>query len=337
MLETVVTFILAGIVGFAIIMYVVLDGFDLGIGILFPWVDNEHHRNIMMSTILPVWDGNETWLVLGGATLYAAFPVVYSTILPTLYLPVILMLAALIFRGVSFEFLHSAYRSRHLWVFCFSIGSTVAAFCQGVVLGTFVQGYTYESGALITSNYQWLTPFSMLTGIAVVFGYALLGSTWLIAKTSNDLQRTMFHRAKVLLIFVAIFMILASLWTPLIDPGITQRWFSFPNFYYLSILPLITVFVFFTTWKALQSRFDFAPFILSICIFLLAYVGFAISVWPYVIPRAVTVWQAAAPFKSQVFILVGLVILLPVLIGYTAYSYVVFRGKVTDPHHGPHY
>lgn len=326
-METAVTLVLGGIVGFAIIMYVLLDGFDLGIGIIFPWVKSEEERSIMIATILPVWDGNETWLVLGGATLYGAFPIVYSTLLPILYMPIIIMLAALVFRGVSFEFMHSAHTTRFLWTFFFSIGSLVAAFCQGVMLGTFIEGYNYMNG-IIDPHYKWLTPFSMVCGIAVVYGYALLGATWLIAKTTGELQDAMFHRAKILLIAVAMFMMVVSLWTPHIDPSISQRWFSLPNFFILLPLPMISFIVFVANWRCLQIKREFLPFYLSMTLFLLAYLGFAISVWPYLIPRTVTLWQAAAPLSSQLFILVGLVILLPVLIGYTIFSYRVFKGKV---------
>lgn len=324
------TVILAGVVAFAIIAYVILDGFDLGIGILYGWTDDPKQRDVMMRSIIPVWDGNETWLVLGGATLYGAFPEAYSTLLPTLYLPVILMLAALIFRGVSFEFIHAAYKSKFLWTFFFTFGSTLAAFCQGVALGTFVQGYTYADGTIITnSDYHWLTPFSLTCGIAVVIGYTLLGATWLIAKTEGELQNKMFSLGKKLLIITGLFMICVSLWTPRIDPTITSRWFSMPNMLYLAPIPLLTLVVYWFNWRALKQRRDFLPFYLSIAIFLLAYLGFAISVWPNVIPHSVTIWDAAAPVKAQKFILVGISILLPVLIAYTLYSYYVFKGKVT--------
>jgi cytochrome d ubiquinol oxidase subunit II len=333
-----ITLILAAIVGFAIIMYVILDGFDLGIGIMYPWVSDEKERHTMMQSVLPVWDGNETWLVLGGATLYGAFPLAYSMILPTLYIPIMIMLGALVFRGVCFEFLHHAERSKTLWTFFFSAGSTVAAFCQGVVLGTFVQGYGHDAATILVGHYKWLTAFSMFCGIAVVFGYCLLGATWLIKKTENELQQSMRHRAKILLIFVALFMLLVSIGTPFVDSSITQLWFSFPNMLYLAPLPIVTLLTFIYLWRALHKENDNVPFYASIALFLLAYIGFAISVWPYIIPRAFTIWQAAAPLSSQMFILVGLVILLPVLLFYTAYSYKVFKGKVHIEHgHGGGY
>jgi len=330
-METAITLILAGIVGFTIFMYVLLDGFDLGVGILFPFVKNEQYQHTMMSSILPVWDGNETWLVLGGATLYGAFPLVYSTLLPTLYLPIMFMLFALILRGVSFEFIHNSNQSKYIWIFCFAFGSSAAAFCQGVVLGTFVQGYTYTDGAIILeSHYHWLTPFSVTTGFAVVFGYALLGSLWLIAKTTGALQNLMHQWSRFLLIFVAVFMVDISLWTPYVDPEIWRRWFDFPNFFYMSVLPLITILLFCGIWYSLEKHHNYKPFLYAIGLFLCPFIGFVLSLWPYIIPRSITVWDAAAPLKVQTFILVGLAILLPVLLIYSAYSYWVFREKVTD-------
>lgn len=332
MTQTIITLVLAGIVAFAILMYVWLDGFDLGIGILFPFVKDDHERDIMISIILPVWDGNETWLVLGGASLYGAFPVVYSTLLPTLYLPLFLMLIALVFRGVAFEFRHYAKRTRNLWNYCFALGSTIAAFCQGLVLGTFVQGYTTTTGAL-QSNYHWLSWFSVTTGIAVVCGYVLLGSTWLISKTHEELQAHMYRIAKRFLFIVAAFMALVSLWTPFIDPHIMDKWFSWPNALYLSPLPILSAAAAIMLWfKLRKQQDDQHPFYFVLALFLFAFVGFGISVWPYIIPRTITVWEAAAPLKSQIFILVGLGVVLPFILAYTLYSYKVFKGKVTNGH-----
>lgn len=316
------------ILSFVIIMYVILDGFDLGIGILFPWVKSEEQRDIMMSTVVPIWDGNETWLVLGGACLYGAFPLAYSTLLPILYMPLTIMLAALIFRGVAFEFRFKAVRSKVLWDIAFAAGSTLAAFCQGVVLGTFVMGYT-----ALGTPYVWLTPFSAMTGIAVVTGYALLGSTWLIAKTSGDLQTRMYQYARWLLIGVALFMVVVSIWTPLSYPRIWERWFSLPNLFYLLPLPLLTAMAFIWNGYALTHRYERLPFALSISLFIFAYIGFCISDWPYIIPHQVTIAEAAAPVSSLKFMLVGICILLPVLLAYTYYSYWVFKGKVAAAEH----
>lgn len=321
-------FVWAVILSFVVIMYVILDGFDLGIGILFPWMKEEAHRDIMMNTVVPVWDGNETWLVLGGACLYGAFPLAYSTLLPTLYMPITLMLAALIFRGVAFEFRFKAEQSKWLWNLAFSLGSTLAAFCQGVILGTFVMGYTAQQSA-----YEWLTPFSLMTGVAVVAGYALLGATWLIAKTTADLQNIMYRYAKWLLLVVAIFMIIVSIWTPLAYERIWQRWFSLPNFFYLLPLPLLTAIAFISNAIALNKRYEKLPFVLSISLFIFAYIGFCISDWPYIIPHRVTIAEAAAPDSSLTFLLIGMSILLPVLLAYTCYSYNVFKGKVTATEH----
>jgi cytochrome d ubiquinol oxidase subunit II len=320
----------AGIIGFGIMMYVILDGFDLGIGILFPWIDDKEQRDIMMNSVAPVWDGNETWLVLGGAALYGAFPLVYSTLLPILYMPIMVMLAALVFRGVAFEFRFKARRSRFLWDVAFTVGSTIAAFCQGLILGTYVHGYTSNpSYYALDYYYVWFSPFSIMTGIAVIVGYALLGATWLIMKTEGALQKEMFHVAKILLVGISFFIFLVSIWTPFIDPTLAQRWFSLPNFFYLSPLPLLTLISVLYAAYALNRRYERKPFILCISLFIFSYIGLGISVWPYMIPRSITIWQGAAPLNTQLFLLVGTLILLPILLGYSIYAYRVFRGKVT--------
>lgn len=322
------------ILSFIIIMYVLLDGFDLGIGILFPFIKNHDYRDVMMSTVAPVWDGNETWLVFGGAALYSAFPLAYSTLLPTLYVPLMIMLAALIFRGVAFEFRFKSHgKDRVIWDFSFAAGSTLAAFMQGMVLGTFVKGYG-SSFPLSTSPYEWLTPFSMMTGLAVVCGYALLGATWLIIKTVDDLQDKMYQAAKILLPLITVFLVIVSIWTPLMEARIMQRWFSLPNLFYLSPLPLLTGITIFYNYYCLQKkRHEKLPFWLSIALFILAYIGFCISSWPYIIPHAVPVWEAASAPSSLKFMLVGTSILLPFLLAYTIYSYRVFGGKVTKTVH----
>lgn len=319
------------IIGFVIIMYVVLDGFDLGIGILFPWVQDMHQRDIMMTTVSPVWDGNETWMVLGGACLYGAFPLAYSTLLPVFYLPIMLMLAALIFRGIAFEFRFKAQRSRFLWSIAFAGGSIIAAFAQGIILGTFLQGFANEGDNFTPYSSPWFSPFSLMAGVAVVTGYALLGATWLIAKTEGDLQAKMYDAALWCLGGVTIFLVIVSLWTPFLDPHIKMRWFSLPNFFYLVPLPIVTGLVVLYNWYCLRKKYEYWPFFLSIAMFLLSYIGLIISIWPYIIPHRISIWEASSPPSSQLFILVGVIILLPILLSYTAYSYRVFWGKVTKP------
>ena len=326
--------IFAGIVAFAVIMYVLLDGFDLGIGILFPWIQGDSDRDVMINSIAPIWDGNETWLVFGAAILYGAFPVAYSSLLPILYLPLMIMLCALVFRGVAFEFRSKAMKSKILWDIAFAGGATIAAFCQGLILGTFVQGYANVPTGM-GGSFAWLSPFSIMTGLGVVAGYALLGAAWLIMKTEGQLQKTMFHAAKILIWVVGFFMALVSVWTPYIDPKIMQRWFSLPNFYYLMPLPTFTAAAVLGMVIALYKGKENWPFLLTIVTFLLGYFGLMISSWPYIVPHSVTLWQAASSPNSLKFILVGVVILLPVLLGYSSYAYWVFKGKV-KAHEGYH-
>ena len=317
----------ATIISLIIMMYVLLDGFDLGVGILFPWIKSSEYRDIMMSTVVPVWDGNETWLVFGAAALYAAFPIAYGILLPTLYMPIMILLVALIFRGVAFEFRFKAHKSQFVWDIAFAAGSILAAFTQGIILGTFVKGYGNHL-PLSHSAYHWLTPFTIFTGVAVVCGYALLGATWLIIKTEGVLQARMFKAAKVLLPVVAFFLVSVSIWTPIIEPQVMQRWFSLPNFYYLSALPILTILIVFYNFYCLQKKKERLPFILTIGLFVFSYIGFCISAWPYIIPHVLPVWEAAAPPSTLKFILVGAAIILLILLIYTFYSYNVFRGNV---------
>lgn len=326
-------FIFAGILAFIIIMYVILDGFDLGIGILFPFTNSEKERDQMMNSIAPVWDGNETWLVFGGAMLYGAFPQVYGLLLPILYMPIMLMLIALIFRGVSFEFRFKAERSKPLWNWIFAISSIGATFFQGVVLGCFVQGFQIDEAAMTINNPDWLTPFSLLTGVALICGYGLLGATWMIIKCENRLQKRMVHYARGLLILVSFFLVFVSIWTPLHNTEIFYRWYSFPEILYLAPLPLITAVMIFLAWNSLGKGHEQKPFIFSIIIFLCSYAGIAISVYPYLIPHQVTLWEAAAPDSTLRFILVGVAIMLPILFVYTLYAYHVFRGKTQEGYH----
>jgi cytochrome bd ubiquinol oxidase subunit II len=326
----------AVIVGLAVALYVVLDGFDLGIGILYPFFRSESERDRMMDSIAPYWDGNETWLVLGGGGLWVAFPLAYSIILPALYLPLILMLLALIFRGVAFEFRGVAKPNHSIWDASFAAGSTLAAFFQGVTLGGLLQEIRVENGAFAGGALDWLTPFSVMCGCALVVGYALLGATWLIMKTEGDLSQRARSAALPLLLGMLAFIGLVSIWTPLQIDRIATRWFSMPNFVMLLPLPLLSAFVAWLCWHGLRAGKTAQPFITVIALFLLAYAGLVVSNVPYLVPPSVTVWQAASSPATQTFMLVGTVILLPIILGYTAFVFWLFRGKVsadTGYHH----
>lgn len=319
----------AALIGTAVAMYVILDGFDLGIGILFPFSKSEAERDQMMRSIAPFWDGNETWLVLGGAGLLVAFPVAYGVIMPAFYLPVIVMLLALIFRGVSFEF-RLVSESKTAWNFAFVAGSTLAAFSQGVILGSLIQGVKVENGAFAGGSFDWATPFALLCGLALIAGYALLGSTWLIMKTEGAVAERARGQAKICLLLVLAFMAVVSLWTPLSIPRIAERWFSLPNFYFLWPVPTITALIAFGLWRAIEARRDVLPFVASIALFLLGYLGLVISSYPYLVPPSLTVWDTAAAPSSQIFMLIGTVFLLPIILGYIIFIYWIFRGKVRE-------
>jgi cytochrome d ubiquinol oxidase subunit II len=318
----------ASIIVIGVVMYVLLDGFDLGVGILFPFLPTDQDRDVAMSSVAPIWDGNETWLVLGGAGLFAAFPLAYAVILPGTYLPLLIMLLGLIFRGVAFEFRFKAETSRHLWDNAFHYGSLAATVAQGLVLGTFIQGFEVEDRQFVGSMLDWLTPFTLMTGAALIAGYALLGATWLIMKTEGPLQDRCYRLARGLLLAVLAFVGIVSLWTPLLDPEIAQRWFSWPNLAYLSPVPVVTALVVLALWRALARRREVLPFVLSLGLFLLSFLGLGISLWPNVIPPDISIWEAAAPPETQIFVLVGVLPLLPVILAYTAFTYFVFRGKV---------
>lgn len=322
----------AGIVALAVLLYVLLDGFDLGVGILFPFAPSDKCRDTMMNSIAPFWDGNETWLVMGGGGLMVAFPAAFAALMPAMYLPVIFMLIALIFRGVAFEFRYKADTSRYIWDIAFHFGSLAAAFAQGVILGGFVQGLDMENGEFAGGALDWLTPFAIATGIALVFGYALLGATWTIKKTEGETKAWAQKAARYALVMVMIFMAIVSLWVPFLDEAIYDRWFKLPNFWYLLPIPVATLYIAVRLVRAIKDDRDRHPFFLSILLFVMGYAGLAISLFPYVIPRSLTIWQAAGHKESLSFLLVGGVIVLPVVLAYTAYSYWVFRGKAPEKH-----
>ncbi|MEN1956119.1 cytochrome d ubiquinol oxidase subunit II [Luteimonas changyuni] len=317
------------VIGFGVLMYVLLDGFVLGLGILAPFAEDGDQLDNMMNTAAPIWDGNETWLVLGGTGLLAAFPKAYAILLSALYLPVLMMLIALIFRGVAFEFRFKARRARRFWGAAFAVGSMVAAFAQGLILGALVEGMPLEEGKYLGGAFDWFSPFSMLTGAAVLFGYALLGACWLILKTEGPLQRVARNLTRPLVLVVVVFMGLVSAWLPFLDSQVMARWFEGGNFWWLAPVPLLALANAFLLWRAvMREGRDVAPFLLTLAFFVLGFIGLVIGIWPNIIPPSLSIWEASSPPSSQTFTLVGLVVLLPIILGYTAWSYSVFRGKV---------
>jgi cytochrome bd ubiquinol oxidase subunit II len=323
-------FIWAGLIAFAVLAYVVLDGFDLGIGILFPFVKGEKNRDMMMNSVAPVWDGNETWLVLGGGGLLAVFPLAYSIIMPALYAPVIIMLLALVFRGVAFEFRWKTRRGQFLWDWAFAGGSTVATFAQGVALGALVQGIPVADRAYSGGWWNWLTPFSLMTGVALLAGYALLGACWLIYKTEGGLQDAARRFAKLTGVATLALIGAVSLWTPFLNPSFMAKWLSFPQMIYTAPVPILVLGCAWLLYKGIEDKRDLQPFLAALGLFVLCYIGLAISFYPYIVPVSVTIWEAAAPDNSLKFLLFGTLILVPLILAYTAWSYWVFRGKVSS-------
>ncbi|SFM56996.1 cytochrome d ubiquinol oxidase subunit II [Marinobacter zhejiangensis] len=316
----------AGIIGFGVIMYVLMDGFDLGVGILFPFAPDEQARDTMMNSVAPVWDGNETWLVLGGAGLLAAFPLVYTIFLPALYIGVFLLLAGLIFRGVAFEFRFKARTSRYLWNWAFAGGSTIASFAQGAVVGAYIQGFETANGVYVGGALDWLTPFTVLTGVGMLAGYALLGATWLILKTEGELQEWAYRLATPLLVAVLVIFAAISLWTPYVDELVLERWFS--GFSIIWVLPALTLLFAFQIWRSVRNRSEAMPFVSTMGLFIATYLSLLVSRWPYVVPPNYTLWDAASAYNSQLFLLLGLLFVIPIVLVYTAWTYWVFRGKV---------
>src|SRR5215217_53332 len=320
----------AALIAVAVAMYVVMDGFDLGVGILFTAAREENWRDRMMLSVAPFWDGNETWLILGGGGLLAVFHLAYAMLMPALYVPILLMLIALVFRGVAFEFRFKAERSKRLWDYSFHYGSLIATFAQGVVLGAFVQGFEFSGRQFAGGTWDFLTPFSLLTGVALVLGYGLLGATWCVMKTTGDRELWARQMALRFLAGVIVAMGLVSLWVPFLGREIETRWFSWPNIAYLAPVPLVTALVAWRLYRTLQENRTYQPFFLAIALFLLGYLGLGVSLFPYIVPPKVTIWQAANTVNSQLFALVGFAIVMPLTFAYTAYAYWVFRGKVAE-------
>ncbi|WP_078061495.1 cytochrome d ubiquinol oxidase subunit II [Legionella saoudiensis] len=316
------------LLGLAIFLYVLLDGFDLGVGMLYGLAPNTAARNLIMNSIAPIWDGNETWLVFGGLGLLAAFPLAFSIIIPAVYFPILVMLLALAFRGVAFEFRFRDAEHVTFWDHAFCFGSLIATFAQGIVLGAFIQSFKVEGRHFVGSSLDCFTWFSLFTGIALVFGYGLLGAGWLIFKTEGTLQESSRRQGRWCFIGVILAIIITTLWTPFIDVDIGTRWFSWPNSLYLAPIPIITIAIALFEWRMLHNQSEIAPFIGAVGLFLICYIGIAISLFPMIIPHQFTLWQAASSPDTQTFLLVGTMFLLPVILMYIGWSYWVFRGKV---------
>lgn len=321
------------LIGTAIFLYTLLDGFDLGVGILFPFAKTDKCRNRMMNSIAPFWDGNETWLILGGGGLLAAFPLAYAILLPAFYVPITAMLLGLILRGVAFEFRFKSEQSRFIWDYCFHFGSVCAAFSQGMILGGFIQGVEIDGRNYVGGPFDFATGFSVMTGIALVFGYALIGATWIIMKTEDITKEWAIGVASYVLNIVCFFMIFVCIATALTEPKITEFWFTFPNIIYLSPIPLTTFCLFgVIRYDLYKKNHDFRPFFTSIAIFLMGYIGLAVSIFPWIIPFHYNIWDAATAGPGLSLMLVGVVIALPMILSYTAYCYYIFRGKTSDEH-----
>jgi cytochrome d ubiquinol oxidase subunit II len=338
--ETIAT-IWAFLIATAVFLYVCMDGFDLGVGILFPWIKGREDRDLAVNTVAPVWDGNETWLILGGGGLFAAFPLAYATIMPALYMPIILMLLALIFRGVAFEmrFRTTTLQQLRWWDYAFCGGSYVASFTQGVALGALVQGVKVQGRAYAGGWWDWLSPFSIVTGLAVLAGYGMLGATWLVWKTEGEMQDQVETLARRTTGLTLLFIVLVSAVVPFLLPQFRERWFGFPAILAGAPVPVLVVVLAWLLFRGLDRAGrtipttsmiwrDGIPFACALGLFFLSYTGLGISMWPLIVPPNITIWEAASPRSSQLFMLVGAAVLIPIILAYTAYAYWIFRGKV---------
>jgi cytochrome d ubiquinol oxidase subunit II len=318
----------AVILSIAVLMYVLLDGFDLGVGILFLFRKQQEDRDLMVTSVAPIWDFNETWLVLGSGGLLAVFPLAFSVIMPAVYFPILVMLIGLLFRGVAFEFRDAPGAKKPLWDTAFTYGSLLATFAQGVVLGNFIKGFPVEGRAYAGTSWDWIAPFPILTGLGLVVGYTLLGSTWLYMKTHGDLQQWARGVSRLALFGMLAFIVIVSLWTPFADERIARRWFSLPNLIYFAPVPILTAALAWLLWDSLRKGREVLPFLCTMGLFFLAFTGLIISLWPYVAPPSITLWDAATAPMSQQFLMVGTMFLLPIIFLYVFWSYWVFRGKV---------
>jgi cytochrome d ubiquinol oxidase subunit II len=310
----------------SILLYVLLDGFDLGVGMLFGAAHGEARRRAMMSAVAPIWDGNETWLVVSGVILWSAFPLVYSIVLSAFYLPVLLMLAGLILRGVAFEYRHQILRTREIWNTCFVGGSLVAAFMQGVMVGALVEGLPVADGRYAGAVLGWLSPFAVLCGVGLCVGYALLGACWLVRKCEGDVRENAYRLIPYLSLALLVFLIVVFAYALAENLPVVSRWLERPS---LFVFPSIGVIAAVVLVVSVRRRQDGLPFAMVTFIFLAAFCTLAISFWPYMIPFAVTIEQAAAPHSSLAFMFwFAGIIVFPLMLIYTAVNLTVFRGKV---------
>ncbi len=323
----------AGIIAFAVFAYVVMDGFDLGLGILFPWLGKGEERNTAINTIAPVWDGNETWLVLGGGGLFAAFPLAYAILMPAVYAPLIIMLLGLVFRGVAFEF---RARTTRLWFWdgAFAGGSLAAAMAQGIILGAVLQGVAIDGRNYAGGWWDWLSPFSLLTGVSVVVGYTLLGACWLIYRTEGAIQDRAYRIALWSGLGMLVALAAVSAATPFLRHDYFSRWFAGTGVFAAVLVAFLVLLTAWNFWRAIRDRRQLRPFLLALGLFALTFLGLGFSMFPWVVPGQVTLYAAATARSSQLFMLVGVGIMLPIILAYTAYAYWVFRGKVG--HEGYH-
>ncbi len=326
----------AAIIAVSVLMYVLLDGFDLGVGILFPFAASPAERDVMMDTVAPIWDGNETWLVLGGGGLFAAFPAAYGALMPALYIPVLLMLLALILRGVAFEFrLRGRRRGKRFWTAAFAGGSIVATFAQGLVLGGFIQGVTLRDHQFAGGPFDWLTPYTLMVACGLVAGYALLGATWLILKTEDELHGRARRWAWISAAASALLLAAISLATLLVHPRIAHRWgfqdggINVDELLMLTPVPLLGLAGLAAVVIGLSRHSHGWPFAGAFAVFLSGYLGLAISFFPNIVPYDMTYRQAASADNALALMLVGVVILLPAILAYTGWVYWIFRGKVS--------
>ncbi len=324
------TVIWASIIAFAILVYVVMDGFDLGIGILFPTFEAGEERTKAMNSIAPYWDGNETWLVMGGGGMLAVFPMAYAVLLPATYPLIIAMLLGLILRGVAFEFRFRDPRHERIWDIVFMVGSFVAVLCQGMILGALLQGVEVEGNAYAGSWWDWLTPYTLLTGIGLVIGYALLGAAWLVWRTNGATQNRARTRVFALTFWTVAIMAIVSFATLFLAEEYWRRWLSFPQILLCLIVPALVALYALRLVVTINCGPDWQPFALSLALFLLGFAGLGISIWPNIVPPSVSIWQAAAPAESQSFLLIGAVAIIPLILAYTGWAYWVFRGKVDE-------